>query len=865
MRMFGTSARRSALLALLPVAGFPCGAVSSPAVAQAANETVPLARGGAVLNGDGKQTGIRNADRHIPAAVKAARRARKDVRTTALWAFDESVGLYPSHPLDDSSPNDLVMALGQAATIKSGKFGNALFLTPQPRFTVPKGTAEQASFGLVELPPAPGRTVPPLTWFNAQFATLITDGEDHLRKEVGFTNPTDTDLNLGDYDWTVEFWYTRAGQPLSEDGVVFEIGTGPRGENDKITQLRLAADGSRFVLVNQPTGLNLDIPTDRAATSDGWHHYAFVYHAATDQLVHFVDGKAQRLPNAAPIEELPRGDEAYFTIGKNARWQSGLKGALDEVRFSAGARYQGDFTPPASLVEPRPVIKRAQGPHPLFADVKPGAPLDFGARKYLFIDGKILEGLGDAKLVVNPPRRAERVMGDIKGPFRKHLTVEEDDDGVIRIYNSVEDDYLAVYTSKDGIHFTAPDVGNGVYSGRRNIVIPDAVGGMGNPFIDREAPPQERWKYFSGTDRRGIYLWTSPDGYHWKRERTASVPFRAGSQTATFYDDQRQTFVSYHRSDALRLRSSVLTQQKDLGVPIHYTPLTQQDYFKLAKRYKMDGLMPWFLDNGPLTPGGFGLELPHAFDPEPMDPIGVDFYLTKATKYRWAPDTYLAFPVAYFQYDVGPPARQALGSKEEGRGSGPLETQISVSRNGLDWTRSPRPAYVGIGLHEGRDVKTAYIAHGMVRRGDEIWQYYFGETQYHSAIKRTEDERGVYRLVQRLDGFVSLDSPYDHEIEVTTKPLVFDGDRLKLNIDTDATGYAQVGFVDASGRPIPGFGVDDCIYINGDFISEDVKWLNKGVDVSALAGKEVRLVFRLRGSKLYSMEFARSADASAGN
>jgi hypothetical protein len=37
------------------------------------------------------------------------------------------------------------------------------------------------------------------------------------------------------------------------------------------------------------------------------------------------------------------------------------------------------------------------------------------------------------------------------------------------------------------------------------------------------------------------------------------------------------------------------------------------------------------------------------------------------------------------------------------------------------------------------------------------------------------------------------------------KPLVFKGNRLVLNIDTETTGYAQVGFLDQRGRPIKGF------------------------------------------------------------
>jgi hypothetical protein len=215
-----------------------------------------------------------------------------------------------------------------------------------------------------------------------------------------------------------------------------------------------------------------------------------------------------------------------------------------------------------------------------------------------------------------------------------------------------------------------------------------------------------------------------------------------------------------------------------------------------------------------------------------------------------------------------------------GRGSGPVETQISVSRDGVNWKRLSRPTYVGLGRQAGRNVYTAYLAHGMVRRGDEIWQYYFGETQYHSAHKKDEAGRAVYRLVQRLDGFISMNAPYEKEVTVVSKPLVFKGNRLLLNIDTDATGYAQVGFLDEKGNPIEGFGVDDCVYINGDFVETEVEWfpywnefkeyegknfkeiedtnlkIKLEKDLSSLEGKTVQVVFRLRGCKLYAMQFA---------
>ena len=806
------------------------------------------------------------------------------VETTALWLFDEPAGLYPSHTLDDMSDNDMVLTLGLGAQVAPGRYGNALLLAPlDPPLDVPPAEEKPGEFGLARLPTPEGRTVEPLSWFTAHFAALMTSGENHLRKQVGHKNPTASALNLGDFDWTVEFWHSPGDAQPDGEATVFEIGTGPRGENEIVTRLTWSADRAHFILVNQPAGASIDIPTTAAADSTAitptWHHYAFTYDATTDQLRHYVDGALQPQPPPTTLAALPEGDEAYFTLGTDALWNHRLTGLLDEFRVSRGLVYTTDFDPPATFATTPEPVELTQGPPLLFADfadstaddsaadVTPTTnttptPLHLATRKHLFIDDALLADTGDATFTVNPPRRAERVIDNIKGTFRKHLTVASGDDGVIRIYNSREEDHLAVYTSTDGVHFDRPDQGRGEINGHRNIVIPDMVGGLGNPFWDPQAPPGERWKYLTDYQRRGLYLYTSADGYDWTRRRNIVLPFRSGTQSSTYYDDQRQVYMSYHRSGIFHTpggvtqRSSVVTEHEDLRATQPFKPLTQQEYLDLRAEYPLRDPLPWWVDNGPLTPGGFGMEYPHLFDPTPEDPVGTDFYLTKAMKYPYAPDTYLAFPVGYFHYyGDGPEARRVLGLEERGLGSGPLESQIAVSRNGLDWKRHPEPAYVGIGRHQGRDVVTAYIGHGMIRRGEELWQYYFGETHYHSPHTQDPDGRGVYRLVQRLDGFISLDSPYGHETTVVTRPLTFEGDRLQLNVDTDAVGYLQVGFLDERGQPIEGYTVDDCVYVNGDFIAKEVDWLATGADVSPLAGRTVQVVFRMRGAKLYAMQF----------
>ncbi len=166
----------------------------------------------------------------------------------ALWLFDEQVGFYPSHVLEDQSENNFPLVLGLGGQIVAGKFGNALEPLAQEKIILPEGEEE---FGLVKMPVAEDRTIEPLSWYNANYAAIMTSGEKHLRKEIGFRKPTETNLNLGNFDWTVEFWF-YPNKSTESDGVLFEIGTGPRGENDKITGISLNKDLTEFVFFNQP-------------------------------------------------------------------------------------------------------------------------------------------------------------------------------------------------------------------------------------------------------------------------------------------------------------------------------------------------------------------------------------------------------------------------------------------------------------------------------------------------------------------------------------------------------------------------------------------------------------------------------------
>lgn len=88
-----------------------------------------------------------------------------------------------------------------------------------------------------------------------------------------------------------------------------------------------------------------------------------------------------------------------------------------------------------------------------------------------------------------------------------------------------------------------------------------------------------------------------------------------------------------------------------------------------------------------------------------------------------------------------------------------------------------------------------------------------------------------------------------------TKPLTFTGRHLMLNFATSAAGSIRVEMQTPQGEPVRGFALADCAELFGDAIDRPVAW-KQGSDLSALAGKPVRVRFALADADLYALQFA---------
>jgi hypothetical protein len=75
-----------------------------------------------------------------------------------------------------------------------------------------------------------------------------------------------------------------------------------------------------------------------------------------------------------------------------------------------------------------------------------------------------------------------------------------------------------------------------------------------------------------------------------------------------------------------------------------------------------------------------------------------------------------------------------------------------------------------------------------------------------------------------------------------------------LNFATSAAGSLQVEMQEEDGQPVPGLALTDCLPIFGDELERVVRW-TKGTDLASLAGRPVRLRFRLHDADLYSFRF----------
>ena len=523
--------------------------------------------------------------------------------------------------------------------------------------------------------------------------------------------------------------------------------------------------------------------------------------------------------------------------------------------------------------------------------VESDGPLRIGGDKQLFLgpwadDGRdehLVESMSHVTIRMNEAHVSPEPVLLPDCPWERidlHQQVLQDG-GRIRMYYSSRDfdalrrrdenSLILLYAeSSDGLNFTKPELGLCEWSGSRanNILFPNddfpyamAMMKVDQIFIDPNAKSlDEKYKMFAHYSapkdppegvpvlRTGHYPMCSADGIHWRL--MADEPKHAGANDTTYsvmWDEQIGKYVQYGRLKPLAPEQSAWYKEhygRESGVNV-----------RMVCRAESDDFVDW----GEATV----IYAPDAIDKadSPAAITRVDFYGGNVSRYKEAPGAYISLPGVHSHWKL-----------EAGSGGGTvafpetIDVQLVTSRDGVQWNRTPeRRPFIRLGPEGSFWSKMIFPAADIVRRGDELWVYFGAMSVAHHL--RGEIAGGRGRAVMRLDGFISADAAYTGG-ELTTKPLLFEGAGLQLNVATGSGGSVKVEIQDETGEPLQGYSAEDACEISGNYIRKLASWRAEAVpnmgrtrqpvgdtNVGPLAGKPVKLRFVMRDAKLYSFQF----------
>ena len=179
---------------------------------------------------------------------------------------------------------------------------------------------------------------------------------------------------------------------------------------------------------------------------------------------------------------------------------------------------------------------------------------------------------------------------------------------------------------------------------------------------------------------------------------------------------------------------------------------------------------------------------------------------------------------------------------------------LMSSRDGRRWERAPadKPILACGPVGSWNRFCTWNCGSPPVRVGDELYIYFRGAARRHGPYVGPDNTEapicvGLARL--RVDGFASLGASFDGGQFSTTAWQLDDGP-LVLNAKCDY-GQIRAALVDADGRPLDGYSLDDCVPLSDDGTDLEVRW-KEHADLSGAAGKTAHLKFELRNARLYS-------------
>jgi len=486
-----------------------------------------------------------------------------------------------------------------------------------------------------------------------------------------------------------------------------------------------------------------------------------------------------------------------------------------------------------------------------------GKIINIGAGTHLFVDDHVVDKMEQVWRTLNrPEKHGENPLIVPDKPWEGYLVLQpgtviwDDEENIFKMwYNTIGthekpyvEDYLCYATSRDGIKWEKPDLGQVEFAGStKNNIFMKWSGWTHCVVKDKKDPdPSRRYKlaYWQTHERESCGIWAafSADGKKWTNNpENPVVPCWATGDTfqVTQALDSGQ-FIMHHKTISRPIRK--------------------------VSRLVSDDFIHWRNSQ-------------QVLHPDKYDPPDTEFYGLSAFPYA---GQYLGILWVYHTYTQF------------------MDFQLVSSRDSIHWERSVgRRRFMRLAPDGGYENDTfdsgmVYPSSNPIVKDGRIWIYYSGFTNVHNAPSFDHDGK-IGLGIMRQDGFVSVDAT--SEGSVLTKPVKLTGSTLSVNMTSltegrlnfkpdsgkklysqlfrenpSAQGYIRVEIQDADGNAIPGYEASSCRPIRdnnayqpgswyrigkqGD-VYQQVSWEGKS-DLSGVRDKTVRLKFLISNAQLYS-------------
>lgn len=402
---------------------------------------------------------------------------------------------------------------------------------------------------------------------------------------------------------------------------------------------------------------------------------------------------------------------------------------------------------------------------------------------------------------------------------------------------------ICVAESRDGGKtYLKPNIGKYEYNGtKNNNIVFDREKEIDNfsVFYDTnpECPENERFKALSeinfGSANGGTKLiyYASADGYDFREMRYLGVDGTFDSYNVTFWDEETEQYFLYYRA----------FHSKDGEDKLSWRGVKKDDIRDIRVATSKD-FLNWDI-HGRI-----------AFEEGQED---YPLYTNQITKYPRAKNTFIGFPVRYFDrceerenFGFMPLAdRRAKITEFFGReGTALTDCVVMTSRDGFTFDRRDE-AFMTPGVENRNNwwYGNCYTVYGLLETeaqeegAPREISFYMGENY---RIKNVNFRR--YTL--RLDGFFSWFAPYKGG-EVLTKPLTMMESNMFINFATSAAGGVKIYVLDEAGNALDGY---ESYTMFGDSTERPVEFAKP---LSALKGKKIRLKIQMKDAHLFSFVF----------